>query len=92
METAYNEAKEDALNEIDEPVPMNIRNAPTGLMKDLGYGEGYKYAHNYEGHITSMQCLPDSLLGRTYYEPSDEGKEKEFKKRLEEIKKWKKEH
>lgn len=92
MEVAYNEAKEDALNEIDEPVPMNIRNAPTGLMKDLGYGEGYKYAHNYEGHITSMQCLPDSLLGRTYYEPSEEGKEKDFKKRLSEIKKWKKEH
>ena len=92
MEVAYNEAKEDALNEIDEPVPMNIRNAPTGLMKDLGYGEGYKYAHNYEGHITSMQCLPDSLQGRTYYEPSEEGKEKDFKKRLSEIKKWKKEH
>ena len=92
METAYNEAKVDALNEIDEPVPMNIRNAPTGLMKDLGYGEGYKYAHNYEGHITSMQCLPDSLLGKTYYEPSEEGKEKDFKKRLEEIRKWKEEH
>ena len=92
METAYNDAKVDALNEIDEPVPMNIRNAPTGLMKDLGYGEGYRYAHNYEGHITSMQCLPDSLLGRTYYEPSEEGKEKDFKKRLSEIKKWKEEH
>ena len=71
MDVAYLEAKQDALQQLDEPVPLNIRNAPTGLMKDLGYGKGYKYAHDYEDKITSMQCLPDSLLGREYFRPTE---------------------
>lgn len=91
MEVAYNEAKADALKMLDEPVPMNIRNAPTKLMKDLGYGQGYKYAHDYEGHITEMQCLPDSLEGKRYYHPSDQGVEPKWGERLESIRKWKEE-
>ena len=92
MEVAYNTAKEDALNDLDEPVPMNIRNAPTNLMKNLGYGAGYQYSHNYEGHMTSMQCLPDGLVGKQYYTPSDEGNEEKLARRLEEIKEFKKTH
>ena len=92
MDVAYMEAKQDALKELDEPVPLNIRNAPTSLMKDLGYGKGYQYAHDYESKLTSMQCLPDSLLGREYFRPTEQGLEAKYKKRLEEIKAWKKEH
>jgi len=92
MEVAYLTAKEDALQHLSEPVPMNIRNAPTKLMKDLEYGKGYKYAHDYEGHITSMQCLPDALLDREYYQPSEQGLEGRFKTRLRQIKEWKKAH
>lgn len=92
MEVAYNTAKVDAIKHLAEPVPMNIRNAPTKLMKDLGYNKGYKYAHDYEDHITSMQCLPDGLLGREYYQPSEQGFEARFKARLQQIKDWKKAH
>lgn len=92
MEVAYLAAKADALEHLAEPVPMNIRNAPTRLMKDLEYGKGYKYAHDYEGHITSMQCLPDALLDREYYKPSEQGLEGRFKARLQQIKEWKKAH
>ncbi|MBR2779054.1 MAG: replication-associated recombination protein A [Firmicutes bacterium] len=92
METAYLAARKDALAQLAEPVPLNIRNAPTRLMKDLDYGKGYQYAHDFEEHITSMQCLPDSLLGREYYQPSDQGLEAKYKARLEQIKKWKAEH
>ena len=92
MDVAYLEAKQDALKQLDEPVPLNIRNAPTGLMKDLGYGKGYQYAHDYEDKLTSMQCLPDSLLGREYFRPTEQGLEAKYKKRLEEIKAWKQEH
>ena len=92
MEVAYLAAKVDALEHLAEPVPMNIRNAPTRLMKDLEYGKGYKYAHDYEGHITSMQCLPDALLDREYYKPSEQGLEGRFKARLQQIKEWKKAH
>ena len=92
METAYNMAKEDALNTVYEPVPLWIRNAPTDLMKDLDYGKGYMYAHDYEGHITAMQCLPDSLKDREYYVPSEQGNEARYKARLEHIKEWKKKH
>ena len=92
MDVAYMEAKQDALKQLDEPVPLNIRNAPTNLMKDLGYGKGYQYAHDYEAKLTSMQCLPDSLLGREYFRPTEQGLEAKYKKRLEEIKAWKKEH
>ena len=92
MEVAYLTAKEDALREIDEPVPLVIRNAPTRLMKELGYGKGYQYAHDTQDKITNMQCLPDSLLGREYYRPTEQGVEGRFKARLAEIKEWKRAH
>ena len=92
MYMAYESAKKDALTMLAEPVPLIIRNAPTKLMKELEYGKGYKYAHNEENKLTAMQCLPDSLLGREYYRPTEEGIEARYKARLEEIKKWKKEH
>lgn len=72
-----------------EPVPLQICNAPTNLMKEMNYGKGYVYAHDTEEKITRMQCLPDSLAGRRYYEPTDQGREKEVKERLEEILAWK---
>ena len=89
MEVAYNEAKTDALRELSEPVPMNIRNAPTRLMKEVGYGKGYIYAHNTKEKMARMQCLPDSLVGRSYYRPTEEGVEGRFKDRLAAIKAWK---
>ena len=92
MEAAYLAAKKDALSMIDEPVPLVIRNAPTSLMKDLGYGQGYQYAHDTADKLTNMQCLPDSLQGRVYYRPTEEGVEGRFKTRLAEIKAWKREH
>ena len=92
MYRAYESAKKDALTMLAEPVPLVIRNAPTKLMKELNYGKGYKYAHNEEDKLTTIQCLPDSLLDREYYRPTDEGVETRFKARLEEIKKWKKDH
>ena len=91
MEVAYNMAKKDALSQMDEPVPLIIRNAPTRLMKELDYGKGYQYAHDYAGHITAMQCLPDSLAGREYYLPSDQGLEPRFAQCNEQIKAWKEE-
>ena len=72
---------------VPEPVPMQLRNAPTGLMKNMGYGEGYKHAHQYEGALTDMECLPPSLAGRRFYHPSDRGAEKRIRERLEEIRK-----
>ena len=92
MDVAYMEAKSDALNTLAEPVPLVIRNAPTRLMKDLGYGKGYQYAHDYEDKMTSMQCLPDALKDKEYYHPTEEGVEGRFKARLAEIKDWKKKH
>ena len=92
METAYNTARVDALNMIAEPVPLVIRNAPTKLMKNLQYGKGYQYAHDTEDKLTNMQCLPDSLLGKTYYQPTDEGFEARYKERLRQIKEWKRQH
>ncbi|MBR4530118.1 MAG: replication-associated recombination protein A [Lachnospiraceae bacterium] len=92
MEVAYNAAKEDALEQLAEPVPLQIRNAPTDLMSKLDYGKGYQYAHDYEDKLTTLQCLPDSLLDRTYYRPTDQGREPEFAKRLEYIKEWKRTH
>ncbi|HIU58686.1 MAG TPA: replication-associated recombination protein A [Candidatus Scatosoma pullistercoris] len=89
---AYERAKKDALNMLAEPVPLVIRNAPTRLMKELDYGKGYQYAHNTEDKLTSMQCLPDSLLGKEYYLPTEEGVEGKIKTRLQEIKDWKKSH
>ena len=89
---AYEAAKKDALTMLSEPVPLVIRNAPTKLMKELDYGKGYIYAHDTEEKLSAMQCLPDSLLGREYYRPTEEGREGAFKERLEEIKAWKKAH
>lgn len=89
---AYNYAREDALNTLSDPVPLNIRNAPTRLMKELDYGKGYKYAHDFKDKLTDMQCLPDSLLGREYYKPTEEGLEAKYKARLNSIKEWKKSH
>lgn len=87
---AYEHAKADALKQLAEPVPLVIRNAPTKLMRELDYGKGYQYAHNAKDKLTDMQCLPDSLAGREYYIPTEEGFEKKYKLRLDEIKAWKK--
>ena len=92
MEVAYNTARVDALNMIAEPVPLVIRNAPTKLMKNLNYGKGYQYAHDTEDKLTNMQCLPDSLLGKSYYQPTEEGFEARYKERLRQIKEWKRKH
>ena len=89
---AYGRARKDALEQLAEPVPLVIRNAPTKLMKELDYGKGYEYAHDTADKLTAMQCLPDSLLGREYYAPTEEGLESKYKARLAEIKRWKKEH
>ncbi len=86
---AYERAKKDALGMLAEPVPLVIRNAPTRLMKELDYGKGYQYAHDSEEKLTDMQCLPDSLLGKEYYLPTEEGVEGKFRARLQEIKEWK---
>lgn len=88
-EVSYNAAKEDAINDLSEPVPLNIRNAPTNLMKELDYGKGYIYAHDTKEKMARMQCLPDNLVGKEYYLPDGEGAEAALKARLEEIKKWK---
>lgn len=87
---AYGMAKKDALTMLAEPVPLVIRNAPTKLMRELEYGKGYQYAHDSEDKLTNMQCLPDSLSGKEYYFPTDEGVESKIKARLAEIKEWKK--
>ncbi|MCL1830195.1 MAG: replication-associated recombination protein A [Oscillospiraceae bacterium] len=92
LTAAYEAAAKDANDTISEPVPLTIRNAPTGLMKQLGYGKDYMYAHNYEDKITSMQCLPDSLKDRHYYIPTEQGSEKRVKERLLQIEQWHKEH
>jgi len=84
--TAYSEVQQDVEATAAESVPLNLRNAPTGLMKGLGYGQGYQYAHDVEGKIADMQCLPDNLRDRTYYHPTNEGVEKRIRERMEEIK------
>ena len=83
--TAYAEVQQDVEATAAESVPLHLRNAPTGLMKGLGYGQGYQYAHDVEGKIADMQCLPDNLRDRTYYHPTDEGVEKQIRERLEKI-------
>lgn len=90
--TAYEHAKKDALTQLADPVPLVIRNGVTRLMKDLDYGKGYQYAHNTQEKLTSMQCLPDSLLGREYYRPTEQGLEAKIKTRMEQVKAWKKQH
>lgn len=89
---AYEHAKRDAAKMLAEPVPLVIRNAPTKLMQELNYSKGYQYAHNTEEKLTNMQCLPDSLLGTEYYKPTTQGLEARVKARLDEIKRWKREH
>jgi putative ATPase len=92
MELAYMEAKADAVNSLAEPVPLVIRNAPTKLMADLHYGEGYQYAHDTKEKVAAMQCLPDSLKDKTYYHPTEQGLEARYKERLRQIRDWKKAH
>ena len=87
--TAYGAVQEDVERTAQEPVPLHLRNAPTGLMKALDYGKGYQYAHDLESKVADMQCLPDNLRDRVYYHPTDEGIEKRIKARLEEIRKAK---
>ncbi len=89
---AYEAAKKDALTQLAEPVPLVIRNAPTRLMKELEYGKGYQYAHDTAEKLTDMQCLPDALLGKEYYRPTEQGIEAKYKARLERIKAWKRQH
>ncbi len=89
---AYEHARSDAMKMLDEPGPLVIRNAPTNLMKDLGYGDGYQYAHDTQEKLTNMQCLPDSLKDKVYYEPADQGLERQISERLKQIKEWKKKH
>jgi putative ATPase len=85
--TAYSAVQADIEATRQEPVPLHLRNAPTKLMKDLDYSKGYKYAHDEEGKVAAMDCLPPSLLGRTYYQPTSEGREKQLAQRLEVIRK-----
>jgi len=90
--TAYEAAKKDALKHLAEPVPLVIRNAPTSLMKELNYGKGYEYAHDTAEKLTAMQCLPDALLNREYYRPTEQGIEGKYKEKLRRIKEWKTQH
>jgi putative ATPase len=83
--TAYGEVLSDIETTRAEPVPLHLRNAPTGLMKSIGYGKGYQYAHDEEDRVADMDCLPESLAGRTWYHPTAEGREKLLAQRMEEI-------
>lgn len=83
---AYSDVQQDVEQTAAEPVPLHLRNAPTGLMKNLGYGRDYQYAHDFEDKVADMQCLPDNLRNRTYYHPTNEGIEKRIRERMEEIK------
>ena len=89
---ACGEAKEDIRLSPAEPVPLHIRNAPTRLMKQLDYGKGYQYAHDYAEKLTPMTCLPDSLAQRRYYRPTDQGAEKALGEKLDRVLRWKEEH
>ena len=85
--TAYGAVQADVESTSAESVPLHLRNAPTGLMKGLGYGQGYQYAHDLEAKVASMQCLPDNLKDRIYYQPTEEGLEKRIRERMEETRK-----
>jgi len=85
LEVAYLSAKEDAIKTLQEPVPLQIRNAPTKLMKELNYGKDYEYSHDYKYHMTDMVCMPDGLIDRQYYKPSDQGSEVKVKNRIDYI-------
>jgi putative ATPase len=82
---AFGEVQQDVATTSADPVPLHLRNAPTGLMKAIGYGKGYQYAHDLESKVAEMQCLPDNLKDRSYYHPTSEGYERELQKRMEEI-------
>jgi putative ATPase len=82
---AYGAAQQEIEHTRQEPVPLHLRNAPTRLMKELDYGKGYRYAHDEEGRVADMDCLPESLKGRSYYQPTQEGREKQLAQRMEEI-------
>jgi putative ATPase len=83
--TAYGAAQQEVEETRQEPVPLHLRNAPTKLMKELDYGKGYRYAHNEDGKVADMDCMPESLKGRRYYHPTQEGREKVLAARMEEI-------
>jgi putative ATPase len=83
--TGYGAVLSDIENTRQEPVPLHLRNAPTRLMKELDYGKGYQYAHDVEGRVADMECLPESLRSRSYYHPTQEGREKLMAQRLDEI-------
>jgi putative ATPase len=87
--TAYGAVQADIAATVAEPVPLHLRNAPTKLMKSLDYGRDYQYAHDVEGRVADMECLPPSLKGRRYYEPTDQGRERLLAQRMEEIQKIK---
>jgi putative ATPase len=87
--TGYGEVIEDVHKTEADPVPLHLRNAVTGLMKNIGYGKGYQYAHEYGDKVTDMQCLPDNLAGHNYYQPTDQGFEQRLRQRLDEIRKIK---
>lgn len=89
---ARNEVKADIKRTLNEPVPLQIRNGVTNLMKDIGYGKGYQYAHHEKDKLTTMETVPESICGHQYYFPTEQGNEGRFKKRLEYIKEWKKTH
>ena len=84
--TAYGEVTKDVEQTAADSVPLHLRNAPTGLMKGLGYGQGYQYAHDLESKVADMQCLPDNLRDRVYYRPTNEGIERRIRERMDEIK------
>jgi putative ATPase len=79
----YGEAVREVRQGDNPPVPLHIRNAPTRLIKDLGYGRGYEYAHDFDAQTAPMECLPEALTGRRFYEPKNAGAEAEIKARLE---------
>src|SRR5581483_5437641 len=87
--TAYGEVQQDVERTAAEPVPLHLRNAPTGLMKNLGYGKDYQYAHDFDDKVTNMQCLPENLKGHRYYQPTSEGVERRIRERMEEIRRIK---
>lgn len=89
---AYGDARHDVEKSLDDPVPLHLRNAATGLMARFGYGKGYEYAHDAEDRLTTMPCLPDNLRDRRYYRPTSEGVEKRLGERLAAIEEWKKRH
>jgi len=87
--TGYGEVMEDVRKTEADPVPLHLRNAVTGLMKNVGYAKDYKYAHDFDDKLTDMTCLPDNLSNRTYYKPTDQGFEARLRTRIAEIAKIK---